>query len=186
MPAGRIAGHGRQPLEIPILILFAILFGSILTVSPGDVWLIAVLGAVVVGTVGAGSKEPWIGDGIVASQIVGENVTVSGGDVVVDPTGTNTQVNLKEDFLKYASIGQVSRAYQSAIDPQPHLALCKGGIGDFGLRSILVAVLGADADGGGSSLTYSWTITGTPPRAERTERARQSLEGNRGSACRHF
>src|SRR4030095_16320577 len=32
--------------------LFAILFGSILTVSPGDVWLIAALGAVVVGTIG--------------------------------------------------------------------------------------------------------------------------------------
>ena len=31
--------------------LFAILFGSILTVSPGDVWLISVLGAVVVTTV---------------------------------------------------------------------------------------------------------------------------------------
>ena len=32
--------------------LFAILFGSILTVSPADVWLIAALGAVVVGTIG--------------------------------------------------------------------------------------------------------------------------------------
>src|SRR5262249_60086700 len=31
--------------------LFAILFGSILTVSPSDVWLISGLGAVVVGTI---------------------------------------------------------------------------------------------------------------------------------------
>ena len=53
---------------------------------------------------------------------VSENVTVSGGDVVVDPTGTNTQVNLKEDFLKYASVGQVSRAYQSAIEVAPGVA----------------------------------------------------------------
>src|SRR6185503_5390047 len=37
--------------------LFAILFGSILTVSPGDVWLIAALGAVVVGTVGTFYKQ---------------------------------------------------------------------------------------------------------------------------------
>jgi zinc transport system permease protein len=37
--------------------LFAILFGSILTVSPGDVWLIAVLGAVVVGTIGTFYKQ---------------------------------------------------------------------------------------------------------------------------------
>jgi zinc transport system permease protein len=37
--------------------LFAILFGSILTVSPGDVWLIAALGAVVVATVGTFYKQ---------------------------------------------------------------------------------------------------------------------------------
>ncbi|MDQ6892081.1 MAG: TonB-dependent receptor [Acidobacteriota bacterium] len=53
---------------------------------------------------------------------VSENVTVSGGDVVIDPTETNTQVNLKEDFLKYASVGQVSRAYQSAIEVVPGVA----------------------------------------------------------------
>src|SRR4029450_5599299 len=37
--------------------LFAILFGSILTVRPADVWLLAVLGAVVVGTVGTFYKQ---------------------------------------------------------------------------------------------------------------------------------
>ena len=37
--------------------LFAILFGSILTVSPGDVWLIAALGAAVVGTVATFYKQ---------------------------------------------------------------------------------------------------------------------------------
>jgi zinc transport system permease protein len=37
--------------------LFAILFGSILTVSPTDVWLIAALGALVLGTVGTFYKQ---------------------------------------------------------------------------------------------------------------------------------
>lgn len=37
--------------------LFAVLFGSILTVSPTDVWLIAGLGALVVGTVGTFYKQ---------------------------------------------------------------------------------------------------------------------------------
>jgi len=53
---------------------------------------------------------------------VSENVTVSVGTPVVDTTETNTQVNLKEDFLKYASVGQVSRAYQSAIELAPGVA----------------------------------------------------------------
>src|SRR5262249_11373465 len=43
---------------------------------------------------------------------VTEEVTVSASPTVVDPTQTNMQVNLKDDFLKYASIGQATRDYQ--------------------------------------------------------------------------
>jgi hypothetical protein len=50
---------------------------------------------------------------------VSENVTVEGNNVVVDPTQTNTQINLKEDFLKYSSVGQVARSYQTAITVAP-------------------------------------------------------------------
>ena len=53
---------------------------------------------------------------------VSETVTVSGDTVVVDPTQTNTQVNLKEDFLKYSSIGQNGRSYQTAMEVVPGVA----------------------------------------------------------------
>lgn len=53
---------------------------------------------------------------------VSENVTVEGNNAVVDPTQTNTQVNLKEDFLKYSSVGQGGRSYQSAIEVAPGVA----------------------------------------------------------------
>ncbi len=53
---------------------------------------------------------------------VTESVTVSGSGVVVDPTQTNTQVNLKEDFLKYASVGQNGRSYQDAMEVIPGVA----------------------------------------------------------------
>ena len=53
---------------------------------------------------------------------VSESVTVSGNTVVIDPTQTNTQVNLKEDFLKYASVGQNGRGYQDALEVIPGVA----------------------------------------------------------------
>ena len=53
---------------------------------------------------------------------VTEAVTVSGSYAVVDPTQTNMQVNLKEDFLKYASVGQVGRDYQDAMEVIPGVA----------------------------------------------------------------
>lgn len=53
---------------------------------------------------------------------VSESVTVSATGVVVDPTQTNTQVNLKEDFLKYASVGQNGRSYQDAMEVIPGVA----------------------------------------------------------------
>jgi len=53
---------------------------------------------------------------------VSESVTVTGTGVVVDPTQTNTQVNLKEDFLKYASVGQNGRSYQDAMEVIPGVA----------------------------------------------------------------
>jgi hypothetical protein len=53
---------------------------------------------------------------------VSEAVTVRGDAVVIDPTQTNTQVNLKEDFLKNASVGQAARSYQSALDVIPGVA----------------------------------------------------------------
>jgi len=46
---------------------------------------------------------------------VSEAVTVSGDKVVVDPTQTTLQQNFKEDYLKYASIGQSGRQYQSVM-----------------------------------------------------------------------
>lgn len=50
-----------------------------------------------------------------ALAAVTEEVTVRGDAVVIDPTQTNTQVNFKEDHLKYASIGQAGRSYQSVM-----------------------------------------------------------------------
>lgn len=53
---------------------------------------------------------------------VSESVTVSGNTVVVDPTQANTQVNLKEDFLKYSSVGQAGRSYQTSMEVIPGVA----------------------------------------------------------------
>jgi hypothetical protein len=53
---------------------------------------------------------------------VAESVEVSGETVVIDPTRTNTQVNLKEDHLKYATVGLAARAYQNVILEAPGVA----------------------------------------------------------------
>ena len=46
---------------------------------------------------------------------VSESVTVSADKVVVDPTRTGIQQNFQEDYLKYASVGQAGRQYQSVM-----------------------------------------------------------------------
>jgi hypothetical protein len=46
---------------------------------------------------------------------VSEAVTVSAERVAVDPTQTGVQQNFKEDYLKYGSIGQSGRQYQSVM-----------------------------------------------------------------------
>src|SRR5688572_32268748 len=47
------------------------------------------------------------------------SVEVSGDAVVIDPTQTNTQLNLKEDHLKYATVGLARRSYQNVALEAP-------------------------------------------------------------------
>jgi hypothetical protein len=47
------------------------------------------------------------------------SVEVTAEAVVIDPTQTNTQVNLKEDHLKYSTIGLANRSYQNVILEAP-------------------------------------------------------------------
>jgi hypothetical protein len=47
------------------------------------------------------------------------SVEVTGESVVIDPTQTNTQVNLKEDHLQHATVGLARRAYQNVILEAP-------------------------------------------------------------------
>ena len=53
---------------------------------------------------------------------VTEDVTVTADTVVIDPTQTNTQVNLKEDHLKYATVGLARRSYQNVVLEAPGVA----------------------------------------------------------------
>jgi hypothetical protein len=53
---------------------------------------------------------------------VAESVEVSGERVVIDPTRTNTQLNLKEDHLKYATVGLANRSYQNVVLEAPGVA----------------------------------------------------------------
>lgn len=48
-----------------------------------------------------------------------ETVTVSASSVVVDPTQTQQQTNMKEDHLKYSSVGSGNRSYQQSIAQVP-------------------------------------------------------------------
>src|SRR5512138_1723734 len=50
---------------------------------------------------------------------VAESVEVTGESVVIDPTQTNTQVNLKEDHLQHATVGLARRAYQNVALETP-------------------------------------------------------------------
>jgi hypothetical protein len=54
-------------------------------------------------------------DAKLAMAAASETITVSGSRLVVDPTQTTQQQNFKEDHLKYASIGQAGRSYQSVL-----------------------------------------------------------------------
>jgi hypothetical protein len=53
---------------------------------------------------------------------VTEDVTVTADTVLIDPTQTNTQVNLKEDHLKYATVGLARRSYQNVVLEAPGVA----------------------------------------------------------------
>ena len=53
---------------------------------------------------------------------VTEDVTVTADTVVIDPTQTNTQVNLKEDHLQYATVGLARRSYQNVVLEAPGVA----------------------------------------------------------------
>ncbi len=79
--------------------------------------------------------EPQIRDNVVVSlnrttkinipmslSRVSESVTVTGNSVVIDPTQTNTQVNMKSDFLELATIGQAGRSYQDVLQAVPGVA----------------------------------------------------------------
>jgi hypothetical protein len=56
---------------------------------------------------------------VVMSLAVSETVTVTASQIVVDPTQTQQTTNLKEDRLKYASVGSANRSYQSALQSVP-------------------------------------------------------------------
>ncbi|HLN80031.1 MAG TPA: TonB-dependent receptor [Thermoanaerobaculia bacterium] len=73
-----------------------------------------------------------------ALAAVTEEVTVRGDAVVIDPTQTNTQINFKEDHLKYASIGQANRTYQSVMQSA-------GGVGGGANPNVFGANLGQNA-----------------------------------------
>jgi len=47
------------------------------------------------------------------------SIEVTGEAVVIDPTQTNTQVNLKEDHLQHATVGLARRAYQNVVLEAP-------------------------------------------------------------------
>lgn len=48
-----------------------------------------------------------------------EAITVTADSVVIDPTQTTVRTNLKEDHLKYASVGQASRDYLDVVYQAP-------------------------------------------------------------------
>jgi hypothetical protein len=51
-----------------------------------------------------------------------ETVTVTASQVVVDPTQTQQQTNLREDHLKYTAVGSANRSYQSVLQQAPGVA----------------------------------------------------------------
>jgi len=53
------------------------------------------------------------------SLAVSETVTVTASQIVVDPTQTQQTTNLKEDRLKYSSVGSANRSYQNSLQSVP-------------------------------------------------------------------
>ncbi|HKO58921.1 MAG TPA: TonB-dependent receptor [Thermoanaerobaculia bacterium] len=53
------------------------------------------------------------------SLAVTETVTVTASQVVIDPTQTATVHTMKEDHLKYASVGSANRSYQNVLQQAP-------------------------------------------------------------------
>lgn len=73
---------------------------------------------------------------------VAEAITVTGDAVVIDPTQTNTQLNLKEDHLQHASIGLAGRSYQDVVNQAPGAGAQTGSGGN---PSIFGGNLGANS-----------------------------------------
>ena len=76
---------------------------------------------------------------------VSESVEVVSDTVVIDPTKTNTQLNLKEDHLKYSTIGLANRSYQTVVLEAPGAGSQAGSGGNpsffgsnFGQNSFLI------------------------------------------------
>jgi len=61
---------------------------------------------------------------------VTEDVTVSAETVVIDPTQTNTQLNLKEDHLQHATVGLARRSYQNVALQVPGVGAQTGAGGN--------------------------------------------------------
>jgi len=72
----------------------------------------------IVVNVGQNTKQ----DAKLALGAVTESMTVTASSIVVDPTETTTQQNFKEDHLKYATIGQAGRSYQTVLGQAPGAA----------------------------------------------------------------
>ena len=58
------------------------------------------------------------------------SIEVTGEAVVIDPTQTNTQVNLKEDHLQHATVGLARRAYQNVVLEAPGVGAQTGAGGN--------------------------------------------------------
>jgi Carboxypeptidase regulatory-like domain/TonB dependent receptor/TonB-dependent Receptor Plug Domain len=58
------------------------------------------------------------------------SIEVIGDAVVIDPTQTNTQVNLKEDHLQHATVGLARRAYQNVVLEAPGVGAQTGAGGN--------------------------------------------------------
>jgi Carboxypeptidase regulatory-like domain len=73
------------------------------------------LKSVVQQNINVGLSQTTKQDAKLSMAAASETITVSGSRVVVDPTQTTSQQNFKEEHLKYATIGQAGRTYQSVL-----------------------------------------------------------------------
>lgn len=103
-------------------------------------------------------KEARVNTTLVPAK-VSEAVTVKADAEVVDPTQTATQQNFSEDYLKYASIGQAGRGYQSVVTQAAGVADPSGG----GNPNVMGANLGqnsflVDSLNTTDNVTHTFTI----------------------------